>query len=392
VLRHLAASGHDVILASFTRPEEERHIPAVREICMDVFTVPLHRSRLADIGYWLKSFVTRRPFLIERDDLKAMHSCVQEIISTIGVDCIHADQLSMTQFAMAHLAKSGDPLLVFDAHNAVWTIVDRMSHNVSWLLRPVLKIEARRVKRYEGQIVNTFDHTLAVTEIDREYLLEARGIFRNGQGPEKTDNHPKVADTISVIPIAVDTELLQPVSREQSSKNLFTMGSLHYPPNADGIRWFAQEVFPLIRARVPEVTLTIAGRNPPSDFNRIAQDSGGAIKVMGYVPELKPFLEKSSLMVVPVRAGSGMRVRILEAFAQAMPVVTTSVGLEGIDAIPGEEVLVADTPEDFAESVTRLLKDEELQARLAFNGRRLAECCYDWKVVLKSMDKIYDRK
>jgi glycosyltransferase involved in cell wall biosynthesis len=84
-----------------------------------------------------------------------------------------------------------------------------------------------------------------------------------------------------------------------------------------------------------------------------------------------------------------MRVRILEAFAQAMPVVTTSVGLEGIDAIPGEEALVADSPQEFATAVVNLLGDDALQARLAFNGRRLAECCYDWKIILQRMDKVY---
>jgi glycosyltransferase involved in cell wall biosynthesis len=170
------------------------------------------------------------------------------------------------------------------------------------------------------------------------------------------------------------------------------LGTLHYPPNADGIRWFAQEVFPLIQKEVPEVKLTIAGRNPPPDFLRMADASQGAIQVTGYVPQLKPYLEEAAVMVVPVRAGSGMRVRILEAFAQAMPVVTTTTGLEGIDAINGEEVMVADTPRDFANSVVALLQDEPLQARLAANGRRLAECCYDWKVILQKMNEIYETK
>jgi glycosyltransferase involved in cell wall biosynthesis len=100
-------------------------------------------------------------------------------------------------------------------------------------------------------------------------------------------------------------------------------------------------------------------------------------------------MEQAALMVVPVRAGGGMRVRILEAFARAMPVVTTTVGLEGIDAAPGRDVLVADTPPDFARDVLKLLRDEGEAARLAENGRLLATRCYDWQVVLTKMDEIY---
>jgi glycosyltransferase involved in cell wall biosynthesis len=135
--------------------------------------------------------------------------------------------------------------------------------------------------------------------------------------------------------------------------------------------------------------LTIAGRKPPADFYQFSEESRGAITITGYVPDLHPLLEESALIVVPVRAGSGMRVRILEAFAQAMPVVTTTVGLEGIEAQPDRDVLVGDTSQDFAAAVIRLLDDESLQAQLAANGRNLAELNYDWKVILNRMEKIY---
>jgi glycosyltransferase involved in cell wall biosynthesis len=139
---------------------------------------------------------------------------------------------------------------------------------------------------------------------------------------------------------------------------------------------------------VPGVSLTILGKNPPADFLQMAAENPGVITVTGYVPELKLYMEQAALMVIPVRAGSGMRVRILEALALAMPLVTTTVGLEGIDAQPGEEVLVADTAEDFAAQVIRLMGDEDLQVKLAENGRRLAERFYDWRVVLTKLDQV----
>jgi glycosyltransferase involved in cell wall biosynthesis len=237
-------------------------------------------------------------------------------------------------------------------------------------------------------MVDTFDYTMSVTDVDSRYLMEAQATYRNG--PHLADESQDVSTKpILTVPIAVDTEVLRPIQRKSGSKKIFTLGTLHYPPNADGIRWFVREVFPLVKQYIPDVTLTIAGRNPPGEFHLFSQESGGAITITGYLPDLHPFLEESALIVVPVRAGSGLRVRILEAFAQAMPVVTTTVGLEGIDAQPGRDVLVGDTPQEFAAAVTRLLEDESLQAQLATNGRNLAERYYDWKVILNRMERIY---
>ncbi len=138
------------------------------------------------------------------------------------------------------------------------------------------------------------------------------------------------------------------------------------------------------------MTLTIVGKNPPQDFIQTADDSKHVITVTGYVPDLEPLMEKAALLVVPVRAGSGMRVRILDAFARGMPVVTTNVGLEGINAQPGKDVLVEDTPEGFCAAVISLLKNPNLQKQLGENGRALAETVYDWKVALRRLDKVYD--
>jgi glycosyltransferase involved in cell wall biosynthesis len=171
--------------------------------------------------------------------------------------------------------------------------------------------------------------------------------------------------------------------------DVFTMGSMHYPPNADGIRWFAREVFPRVRAALPSATLTIAGRKPPRDLVQWAGDESRGVRIEGHVPDLVPFLSGAAAVIVPVRAGGGMRVRILEAFARGVPVMTTTVGLEGIDAIPGRDVLVADEPLGFAGGLIRLLQDPALQTRLAEAGRRLAVERYDWRVALRPLESVY---
>ena len=379
VLRYLYECGHRITLASFVRPEELPYIEDVKQVCAVVHAIPVHRSRLSDMYYLLRSQFTGRPFLVERDDLAEMRSLVNRIVASEAVDVIHADQLTMTQFAFPLQAPAGKkPALVFDAHNAVWMITARMKENAAVYLKLPLGLETNRIKKYEGRIVRDFDATLAVAEPDRALLLEALH-----------QNSPHNNVKISVIPIAVDTRQIQPVRRAENSLNILTMGTLYYPPNADGIRWFIQQVFPLVRQKLPGVKLTIIGKSPPKDFLKLAADEASGIFTTGFVPELDPYFGESAITVVPVRAGGGMRVRILEAFARAAPVVTTTVGLEGIDACSGEDVLVADSPDDFARSVITLLQDKELQQKLSVNGRRLVEKKYDWQVVLGELDKVY---
>jgi glycosyltransferase involved in cell wall biosynthesis len=338
-----------------------------------VYTVPIRRSRVKDGFYLLSSLARRRSFLMERDNLPGMRRLVRALLAKKRYDYALADQLTMTQFLDDVV---DGPQRIFDAHNAVYTIVDRMMKEAApWFMQPVLRSETERVREYEGRIVRRFEHTLAVTEIDKRHLLAAAG---PGTPVEK----------IRVIPIAVDTQAIRPVERQAGSRTILTLGTLHYPPNADGIRWFLREVYPLVGRHFPEACLTIVGKNPPADFVQAAADDPGRVSVTGYVPELEPYMQSAALMVIPVRAGSGMRVRILEAFAAGMPVVTTTVGLEGIEATPGEHVLVADTPEDFAAAVVALLAQPERAQRLAEAGRRLAETAYDWRVVLKRLDAV----
>lgn len=383
VIRYLSDIGCRITLVSFVRPEEAQYISTLKEVCERVHAVSIRRSRFADIGYMIKSYLTGRPFLVERDDLRPMQAMVNKLVQENVFDFIHADQLTMVQFALrgASAAPKKKPRVIFDAHNAVWSIVERMQENAPWFLKPILGVEARRVKRYEGDLLKTVDHVLAVTDVDRKGLEEALAY-------SKIQKNDHIAP-ITIAPIAVDTQQQRPVKRKLDSKNIVTLGTLHYPPNADGIRWFFTDVFPLIRQRVPDATLTIIGKNPPQDFAEYASGHPDTVKLTGYVQDLVPYLEQSALMVVPVRAGGGMRVRILEAFAYAMPVVTTTIGLEGIEAEPGREVLVADSAKDFAACVIELLENADLQESLSGSGRQLAENKYDWQVVLSAMSPIY---
>ena len=163
---------------------------------------------------------------------------------------------------------------------------------------------------------------------------------------------------------------------------------MFYPPNVEAVHWFATEAFPAVRRARPEVEFRVVGSRPPARIAELARPDSGVV-VTGYVPDLQPILRQAAVMVVPLLSGSGMRVKILEAFARGIPVVSTTIGVEGIDAEPGRHLLVADRPADVAAAVLRLLDDPAEAARLAGAARRLLEERYDWRSALRGLDRLY---
>jgi glycosyltransferase involved in cell wall biosynthesis len=165
---------------------------------------------------------------------------------------------------------------------------------------------------------------------------------------------------------------------------------MYWPPNIDGVLWFIHEVWPLIRERKPGVQFDVVGSRPPREIIALGGDERG-INVTGYVPVPTPYLQRAALMVVPLRAGGGMRVKILNAMAQGLPIVSTTLGYEGIAVTPGEDILVGDTSEKFAAAVLRLLEDANLAACLAANGRHLVEEKYDYRRACIPLNEVYAR-
>ena len=163
---------------------------------------------------------------------------------------------------------------------------------------------------------------------------------------------------------------------------------MHWPPNADGVEWFARQVLPRVRAQVPAARFTAIGKQPSNSRIAIAPDS--SIHLPGYVADLQSFWERSGAFVVPLRAGGGMRVKILDAWARGVPVVSTRVGAEGLACSDGENVLLADTAAEFAEAVVRLLSDRALAERLGKGGRATVERHYNWRRAYAAWDAVYE--
>jgi polysaccharide biosynthesis protein PslH len=191
------------------------------------------------------------------------------------------------------------------------------------------------------------------------------------------------------VPIAIDTREIAPIERRPDGDRILHIGTLLWPPNADGLLWFLNAVLPLIRRTQPHATVDIVGTRPPRSVTAAAARHSG-VSVHGFVPDLSALLQRASVLVIPLRAGAGMRVRILNGLAQGMPIVTTTVGCEGIDVVPGEHLLVADTAEQFAAATVQLLAQPDEAATLGQRGRALIVEKYDIRAVGAAIDAVYE--
>jgi glycosyltransferase involved in cell wall biosynthesis len=266
---------------------------------------------------------------------------------------------------------------LLDQHNASFQIIERLAQQErNHLKRLALRREARAFARYEAATCQQYDYVTFVTEEDRRMLLtQMPGGALDGRS--------------AVIPICVDTAAVEPVQPVSAPFRITHVGIMYWPPNVEGVRWFQEEVWLRVQAEAPSTRWTVIGKNPPEEVR--AWDQQADVEVPGYVEDLAPYLAETAAFVVPLHAGGGMRVKIVDAWCWGLPVVSTTIGCEGIDVRDGENILVADSPAAFAEAVVQVLGSAELQARLRANGRRWVEERYDWRRVYGAWDGVYGR-
>jgi glycosyltransferase involved in cell wall biosynthesis len=276
----------------------------------------------------------------------------------------------MSQFALA----ADVPKRVIDQHNAVYLIPKRLAareHNP--VKRVVLEREWRVLARKEAEICRRFDQVIHVTGEDQAALGRITA---------------REAAPSTVIPICVDAQATPLVHGGGMGNGLLHLGTMHWPPNVEGVLWFAREVFPRIRDRASGTRLTIVGKRPPRSVARLA--SNPAVDVTGYVADAAPYVRANRVFLVPLLSGGGMRVKILDAWMWGIPVVSTSIGAEGIDVHPDKDILIADGAQQFAEAVLRALTDESLCHLLSSGGREWVEERYDWRTAYRALDHVYE--
>lgn len=232
------------------------------------------------------------------------------------------------------------------------------------------QLNAWAMRRFEPRICRKFDRRIVVSPEDRMALEDAGNTL-----------------PVDILPNGVDTDLLRPLPMPAVRRSLIFVGTLIYRPCADGAIWMIKEVMPRLRARFPDLEFWVVGRSPPAELIAL---SGDGIYVTGTVPNVEPYYARAAIACVPLRAGGGSRLKILEAMALGRPVVSTTVGAEGLDVTHGEDILIADDAHAFAESIAGLLESEARSMAMSANARRLVQQRYDWADIASRQLEIYE--
>ncbi|HEX2987802.1 MAG TPA: glycosyltransferase [Chloroflexota bacterium] len=371
-----AARAHQVDLVSFARKGETVDADSpLAKLCGEIRTVPApttrgRKSRLRDLA------LSPEPDLAFRLRSPEFESALRFMLSVWKYDAVQVEALEMATYLPVVRLFAPHAAVIFDAHNCEYLIQARAAAvdarlPSTWPKAAYSLIQCGKLKEYEAAVCRRAGLVLAVSQSDADTLynlgLSARPL---------------------VVPNGVDASSYRPdlVLHPEHDSLLFT-GTMDYRPNVDAVEWFAKKVLPIIVRKRPGVTLRIVGRAPSPRVMALAEDP--MIEVTGEVDDVRPYFSRSSLFVVPIRMAGGARLKILEAMAMGLPVVSTTMGAEGIDLLDGEDALLADDADGFADAVVKLLEDPAFAGKLAFNGRRLVEYQYDWEQVAPLLLKSY---
>ena len=339
-------------------------LPRCRRILSFDYRVPKRGSR--SFPYTVaRSWLSRDPVDLWKWRVDDVANCARGLIASGGIDVCVADFL----FAVANVPlRQATPVVLFE-HNVEYLIWKRLCdvETVPWK-KALLAVEWRKLRAREAAACRHADLTIAVSEHDRDRLAALAP-----------------AADITWIPTGVDLDYFAPSLAPERPHHLVFSGSMDWHPNDDAVRYFMSDILPLVRQRIPDASFGIVGRNPSASLRDAARAAGA--EVSGTLDDIRPAIAEAALCVVPLRAGSGTRLKIFEALAMGKAVVSTTVGAEGLDITPGHHYVAADGAQPFADAVVSLLTDHDRRRRIAAAGRTLVEERYSWAQVARPFER-----
>jgi sugar transferase (PEP-CTERM/EpsH1 system associated) len=372
LMRHLAGR-HEITCVCFADPAEPaEHIRGMSAVSSALVTVP-RRERPKE-GWRFHASVARHlldplPFAVAQYRSAAFRRAVRSALEQDRYDRVVCDFLVPAVNLPSRLPC---PAVLF-THNVEAEIWRRHAETATGSLRRRLYARQwKRMLRFEGRAVARFDRVLAVSDVDRDTLQRLY--------PASLPAPP------TVIPTGVDTAFFvpQPVAGDAARRVVFT-GSMDWLPNVDGVQFFCREILPRIRQAEPDASFTIVGRSPTPAVQRLALEAG--VEVTGRVDDIRPYLARSAVYVVPLRIGGGTRLKIFEAMAAGRAVVATTIGAEGLPTENGRHLLLADSAEAFAAAVVRLMRDPATRQALEVEARALVAARYDWSAAARHLEE-----
>jgi len=333
---------------------------------VEAFPLPQDRSKLRLGWDHLRSIISRRVYTVSGYESKDFRQRLVSLLREEEYCMVHADSLDLSPYFPAI---EGIPLACTH-HDAQSVLLQRRAERQkNPLMRKYMRLQSNLMEREERRWCPDVSLNVTVSERDRDVLRE---IAPNGR--------------YSVVPNGVDTEFFAP--SDAPEQGMVFVGGTTWFPNRDALEYFNADILPALRRAGVRDAVQWVGRASPTELRK-AQGWDG-IEMTGFVPDVRPFIRDAACYIVPLRVGGGTRIKILDAWAMGKAVVSTSIGCEGLDAIDGNNILIRDDPDSFAEAVRDLLNDPALRRRLGEAGRKTVETTYSWEVVGRHLIETYE--
>ncbi len=368
IVKNLAKLGAKIYFVAFSKTKvPNEYIEHFKSFCHP-FVIELDTNNT--FPRMLKYFILNKPILTEKFFRKKTIETFKDILTKINFDLIHLDHTSNITVGRWISQLTGKPVGL-RLHNIEWKIWEGLRNeqvpfSPQWIF---LTQQTHLLREKERQAIEIAEVSFACTDYDRKLALE---LVPNAR--------------VLVASPGVDMNLWQPKEIERNRYEIIFASTFQWLPNVNGLKWFLDQVLPKVREKVSEAFVTVIGKNPP-DFLKKYQN----INLLGYVEDIKPYYNRGSLLVVPLFVGSGVRVKILEAMAMQLPVVSTNVGAEGIGATPDEGILIADNPDEFADKIVELIKNPEKARKIGSNARKFIQNNFSVETSISIMFNEYKR-
>lgn len=364
------ASRHDITLLAHEHAQSEltrEAVAALQAAGIECRLAPRQVAAKQGAGFYGRlaaNLLSPRPYSVDSNCTPALRALVAQAARQESFDLWHVEWTPLAELATA----AGEAPRVVVAHNIetlIWRRYRTLERNP--FKRAYIAEQARKFERFERRALSAADRVVTVSQPDAELAREFGA------------RHPVVVDN------GVDTARFEFRAPAAANSTLLFLGSLDWRPNQDAIAWLLDSIWPPIGREKPGARLSIVGRRPPQWLvDRCRQAQG--VELAADVPDVRPYLEQATAMIVPLRVGGGSRLKILEALAAGLPVVSTTIGAEGLSVESGRHLLVADQTDDIAHAATRLLRERELRHSLAAAGRQLVEERYDWTPLAQRLE------
>ena len=372
LLKRIAQKNEVWLLALMDEDQFPVDLGPLKDICQEVILIPFGEfSALARPLQAIQFLLQGTPPELRLYETKGMIDALRDLTHRVEFDIIQFEDSYMAHY-QEYLPAGWQGKRILTFIDIAYRQYDRIYRIETKILRKLrLWLYSRMMYNWEPQYAGNFDLSVTMSDIDRDLLLSRNSSLN-----------------ITTIPNGVDTHEFQPLPMPvDGSNNLVYVGNMSYRPNADAVTYFCEEILPLIHQKIPNVQFWIVGNQPLPEVYDLQNEF---VHVTGRVEDVQPFYQQSSVCVIPLRAGSGTRLKILEAMALGRPIVSTSVGAEGIDITDGDNILIGDDPQTFASHIVHLLQDQAAWQRIATQARQFAVDNYDWDSITDKLLKTFD--